>query len=52
MAGKVPLDELTAKAAPADMLRRLVAGIGGQLSAVSEKDKLLISIVFPALGED
>jgi histidine phosphotransferase ChpT len=52
MAGKVPLDELTAKAAPADMLRRLVAGIGGQLSAVSEKDKLMISIVFPALGED
>ena len=52
LAGKVPVDELTAKSAPAEILRRLAAGIGGQLGVASERDKLMISIVFPALGED
>lgn len=52
LVGKVAVDELTAKSAPAEMLRRLAAGIGGVLSTAAEKDKLMISIVFPALGDD
>lgn len=52
LAGKVSVDELTAKSAPAEMLRRLATGIGGRLSVLAEKDKLVISIVFPALGDD
>ncbi len=51
LAGKVPVDELTAKAAPAEMLRRLVAGLGGTVGVTPGKDNIAISIVFSALGE-
>lgn len=50
--GKVSVDDLTAKAAPAEMLRRLAAGLGGTLAVAADKDKLMISIVFPAIGDD
>lgn len=51
LAGKVPVDELTAKAAPAEMLRRLVAELAGNTAVVAGKDSVTISVVFSALGD-
>ena len=51
IAGKVPVDELTAKAAPAEMLRRLVAGLAGSVGVAAGKDNVTISVVFSTLGD-
>jgi histidine phosphotransferase ChpT len=51
IAGKVPVDELTAKAAPAEMLRRLVGGLAGSIGVAAGKDSVTISVVFSALGD-
>ncbi len=50
--GKVAVEELSAKSAPAEMLRRLAAGVAGHLDVQPGKDKLMISIIFPAIGDD
>jgi histidine phosphotransferase ChpT len=52
LAGKVPVDELSAKAAPAEMLRILAGAVGGRIGLAPGKDTIGISIAFPALGDD
>lgn len=52
IAGKVPSDELTAKSAPAEMLRILAAKLGGRVGVEPGKDVIELSIIFPALGDD
>ncbi len=52
LAGKVPVEELSAKAAPAEMLRILASAVGGCISLGPGKDMIGISIAFPALGDD
>ena len=52
LAGKVPSDELTAKSAPAEMLRILVGALGGRVGTLPGKDIIGISVAFPALGDD
>ncbi len=51
LAGKVPVEELTAKAAPAELLRQLVAGLAGSIALAAGKDSVTLSIVFSALGD-
>ncbi|MBL8831880.1 MAG: hypothetical protein JNL71_05770 [Rhodospirillales bacterium] len=52
IAGKVPSEELTAKAAPAEMLRILATALGGRVGVTPGKDVIELSIIFPALGDD
>ncbi len=52
LAGKVPVDELSAKAAPAEMLRILAGALGGRIGVAPGKDMIGISVAFPALGDD
>jgi len=51
LAGKVPIDELTPKAAPAAVLQRLVAELGGKTTYVPAKDALTLAMAFKAPGD-
>lgn len=51
LGGKVPLGELTPKAAPAAILQRLVADLGGKLAYAPGKDALALTMVFQAPGD-
>jgi hypothetical protein len=45
------VDELSAKAAPAEMLRILAGALGGTIGVVPAKDKIGITVAFAALGD-
>ena len=51
LGAKVPLDELTPKAAPAAVLQRLVAELGGKLTYVPSKDASMLAMDFVAPGD-
>jgi histidine phosphotransferase ChpT len=52
LAAKVPVGEMTPKAAPAAVLQRLVAELGGKLTYVSNKDALTLVMAFQAPGDE
>lgn len=51
LAGKVNSDELTAKSAPAELLRILTSDLGGRIEVLPGRDVMELSIIFPALGD-
>jgi histidine phosphotransferase ChpT len=51
LAGKVPLGEMTPKAAPAAVLQRLVGELGGEMTYVPRKDSLTLEAAFRAPGD-
>jgi hypothetical protein len=51
LAGKIPLAEISAKAVPAEMLRRLVAAAGGKIVQTPGKDRFGLTLTVSAPGD-